>query len=212
MKMPTDNEIVQAPRQFSLRSLIGLKFIAAILIGVIVSAFAFRHTLYFHSLWSPHALIAAVPILGVFRIHAADVLSGRRLAIISLAIYGVALATPALHLAGDRVFGYLAFYFSFVGIGLFNDWGSRGEGFWYPIACTIGALVNILFLVGYGCFLAKGIRLTRWLATLGSFLSMFVILTLALSTELNGIYLGCGLWVASILALALGSWRTPIAT
>ena len=148
-------------------------------------------------------------------VYATAVVSARRVAIISIATFGVALATPAIRLASDLTYGLVAFYFSFVGIILFGNWGSSGEQFWYPIACTMGALANISFIVGYISFLRfvllqKSIDLARRSATLGSCLALFVILPLGLSNELNGIYVGYGLWVASFLALALGSWRTKL--
>jgi hypothetical protein len=198
------------PRQFGLRVLFGLTLVAAILARM---AIVFRDSRYFHALWSPHALIAALPICGVFVVHFTTVRRGRGLAVLSLAIFGVALVTPALRLGGDLVFGWVAFLLSFLGIGLFQNWESGGERFWYPIACTMGALANLSFIVGYVAYLTsliwhKGIRLSRWSATLGSCLSLSVIVPLALSTELNRVYLGHGLWTTSLLALALGSWGT----
>ena len=209
-----NDEPDKKPLQFSLRRMLGVTLAAAILMGLAVS---FRGSRYFHAFWSPHALIAALPILGVFGVNATAVIKERRLAFLSLAIYGAALATPALRLASDLTFGYGAFLLSFLGIGLFSDWGSSGERFWYPIACTMGALANVSFIVGYVSFLIfvlwrKGIGLARWSSTLGSCLSLFVILPLALSTELNGVYVGYGLWAASLLALELGSWRAAINT
>ena len=174
-----------------------------------VAAILFRDLRHSHALWSLHALVAALPILGIFVVNASAVFEGRRLAIISLAIYGVAFAMPAFRLGGDMAFGVEAFYFSFLGIDLFGEWARDGH-FWYPIACTIGILANISFILGYISCLGNGILLTRWLATIGSCLSLFVIFPLVLSTELNGIYLGYGLWVTGLLALALGSWRIAI--
>ena len=76
----------------------------------------------------------------------------------------------------------------------------------------MGALANTSFIGGYLAFLAfviwqKGIGVARWSATLGFCLSLLVILPLAWSTELNGVYIGYGLWVSSLLALTIGSWR-----
>ena len=196
------------PRQFGLRVLFGLTLAAAILARMVI---VFRDSRYFHALWSLHALMAALPIYGVFVVRFTGVLRGRRLAVLSLAIFGVALVTPALRLGGDLAFGWVAFLLSFVGVGLFQHWGWSGESFWYPIACTMGALANLSFIVGYATYLTsavwhKGIRLSRWSATLGSCLSLSVIVPLVLSTELNEVYLGHGLWATSLLALALGSW------
>ncbi|MEQ1905908.1 MAG: hypothetical protein ABL888_17090 [Pirellulaceae bacterium] len=212
MKDQTDDKNEKAPRQFSLRALFGLTFAAVILMAVV-----FRNSPGFHALWSLYSLIAVLPILVVFVVDTTALINGRRLAIISLVIFGVALATPALRLASDLVFGILAFLLSFVGIILFGDWGPRGEQFWYPIACTMGAVANVSFLVGWVAFLSfvrwrKGIVLARRSSTLGSFLSLTVILPLALSGELNGVYPGYGLWAASLLALALGSWRAEVST
>jgi hypothetical protein len=196
------------PRQFGLRVLFGLTLAAAILARM---AIVFRDSRYFHALWSPHTLIATLPIYGVFVVWFTGVLRGRRLAVLSLAIFGVALVTPALRLGGDLVFGWGAFLLSFVGVGLFQNWESSGESFWYPIACMMGALANLSFIAGYVAYLTflvwhKGIRLSRWSAALGSCLSLSVIVPLALSSELNEVYLGHGLWTTSLLALALGSW------
>ena len=210
----SNDEPDKNPLQFSLRTMFGVLLAAAILMGLAVF---FRGSRYFHVFWSPHALVAALPILGVLGVHATAVINERRLAVVSLAIYGVALATPALRLASDLALGCFAFLASFFGIALFSDWGSTGEHFWYPIACTMGALANVSYIVGYVSFLTfvrwrKGIDLARWSSTLGACLSLSVILPLALSTELNGVYLGYGLWAASLLALALGSWRAAIKT
>ncbi|MHB8897807.1 MAG: hypothetical protein ACYC6Y_03565 [Thermoguttaceae bacterium] len=206
----SNDEPGKKPLQFTLRTMFGVALAAAILMGLAVS---FRDSRYFHAFWSPHALIAAIPILGVFAVNATAAINERRLAVLSLVIYGIALATPALRLASDLVSGYSAFLLSFIGVGLFSDWGSHGEHFWYPIACTMGAVANVSFMVGCVSFLTsvlwrKGIGLARWSSTLGACLSLSVILPLALSTELNAVYLGYGLWAASLLALALGSWRT----
>ena len=146
-------------------------------------------------------------MFGVFLLNATSTLSGRQSAHLSLLILGVAIVMPANRLASDLLFGYGATIFSFWGIQLFNEWGPRGEEFWYPISCLAGLLVNFAFLVGYISFLSGGIRLARWTASIGFCLSIFVTLALALSTELTGIYIGHGLWMTSLLALSLGSWR-----
>ena len=139
MQKSTD-ESERTPRQFHLWTWWGVTLAAAILMGV--AAILFRDLRHSHALWSLHALVAALPILGIFVVNASAVFEGRRLAIISLAIYGVAFAMPALNLGGDMTFGVEAFYFSFLGIELFGEWGSRDEHFWYPIACTIGILAS----------------------------------------------------------------------
>lgn len=196
-------------RQFSLRALFRVTLAAAILVGVAV---VFRDSGRVRALWSPHALLAALPILGIFVIHATAVINRRRLAVASLAIYCVALATPALRLTNTNhpMFGYFAFLLSFVGIGLFfGGAGLINDRFWFPIACTMGALANISFILGYVSFLRfviwrRGNYWTRWSATLASCLSLSVILPLAQSKNLSGVYLGYGLWVTSLLALAFG--------
>lgn len=209
--MPTDTPD-PSTRQFSLRTLFGLMLGAAVLMGV---ALACRDSRYFHAIWSLHALIAALPILGFVVVQATGIVNERRLAAISLVIFGVSLATPALRLGSDLVFGFMLFLLSFLGIELFNEWESSGVGFWYPIACTMGAIANITFIVGYLSFVTRmfwprGIDLARWSAAIGCCLALLVILPLCLSAKLNGIFIGHGLWVTSHLALAFGSWRTAI--
>lgn len=120
--------------------------------------------------------------------------------------------THGLRLGGDLTLGYACFFLSYVGIGLFNDCGLNGEHFWYPICCTMGALANTSFVAGSLGLLFSGkgnkrLRLARYSGLTGSILSLLVILPLALSTELNGLYIGHGLWVASFLALAIGISR-----
>ena len=199
MQGPT-NDCEQNRRRVSLWKLCGIALAAAVLIRIV---FTVGEPRQFRSLWSLHALIAALPILGVYIIHAATPVTGRRLGLASLLIFGVALALPAIHLRGD-IFGLVAFVYSFLAFHPGN-WGS--------IPLTMGALSNLSFLVGYLAFLAfvlwqKGIRLARALATLGFCLSILVILPLAWSNDLQSVFLGYGLWVASQLALALGSWHT----
>ena len=189
-------------RAFSMRTWMVLTLHAVVLLGF---AMIFRPTFV---RWWPYPLLAALPMLGVFLVNATATVSGHRSALSSLPIFGVALLMPALRLASDLAFGYSAFLLSFYGITLFREWGSTGESFWYPIACTMGALVNLLLIAGYCSYLAGCIRLARWSASLGFCLSLCVTLALARSTELNGIYLGHGLWVTSLLALSFGSWRT----
>ena len=157
--------------------------------------------------WWPSAFLAVLPMVSVFLVNATASISGRVSAHLSLPILGLAILMPAIRLASDLLFGYGATLFSFLGIGFFKTWGSSGEELWYPIACWAGLLVNVTFLVGYISFLSGAIRLARWTASIGFCLSVFVTVALALSTELNGIYLGHGLWMTSLLALSLGSWR-----
>ena len=121
---------------------------------------------------------------------------------------------PAVRLAGDLTLGFSAFALSFIGIGMLPGWwGSSGETFWYPIACTMGAAANTLFVVGHFALVVARVRrnqprLAGWSATVGSCFALLVIAPLGLSRELNGVYIGYGFWASSLLTLALGIWRS----
>lgn len=192
-----------------LRAWTSLNAFPIIMIGVVLGAFVFRDTRYFRFLWSMHALVAVIPILGVLRVHVATVGHARLLAVTALAVYGASMAMPALRLGGDLVFGWGAVLLSFDGLEMFWGWGGSGTGFWYPIACSFGVVVNISFVLGGGAFLRGRIFVARRLATTAAILSASVLLPLCMSGKLDSIYAGYGMWTSSALLLALGSWRAP---
>ncbi len=194
--------------QFSLLALFGLQLAAAILVAV---AIRLHNSGYFPALFSLHTLVALLPILTVCVLNAAGLVSGRTSAEMSLVFYVFAFMLPAIGLQNDAIFGVLAFGLSFLGAAILLDWIVGNTLFtWAMIACLMGAAANVLFMVGYVTSLtaaAKRIRLGRSTATLGFCLSLMVVVPLNLHGNLTGIYLGHGLWVASMLALALGGWR-----
>jgi hypothetical protein len=130
-------------------------------------------------------------------------------AMVPAVLFLSSLVTPALHLGADLAFGYTAFYLSFLGILLFstmhqNNW----ESIFAPIACTMGAVANLSFIVGYICFLSRRRILWAFRASiLSSCLSIVVLPPLFLTGNLKGLSVGYGLWVASSFALAVASWR-----
>jgi hypothetical protein len=195
--------------QFSVRELLVLTVTVAILLTIGVLS---RGSRYFGALWSLWALAALVPIVAVWLVGRWRFVSAHLLAHGSMVLYLVSLGVPALMLGGDLMFGYLAWFLSFAGIEpLFDDWRLHavGETMWYPIACTMGAAANVAFLTAYVAYLLSG----RWpqaytrgyrAENFGTAFALLVLLPLALSSELNAIYPGYGLWTASFLALALG--------
>jgi hypothetical protein len=73
----------------------------------------------------------------------------------------------------------------------------------------LGALANISFIVGSFASLTRRVRLAQECAEFAVALSLLILLPLWLSRSLDAIYLGYGLWVASLLALMFASWHIP---
>lgn len=209
-----DDPAKTGSRQFSVRTLFGVTSAVAVLMGL---ALAILDQRCFRALWSYHAVLATVPIIGVWIVPATGLVSGRRLAFLSLAVFGVALLVPALRFEGMgfgwQAFG-LSFFGTFVGIYTFPDWRTSEETCLY-LASTIGAVANVIFLVGYVSFVTsviwgRGLHLARWSASIGSCLALLVVFPMCLGNGLNSIYIGYGLWIAAMVALALGSWTTSV--
>jgi hypothetical protein len=206
MNDPSTSKSEKRKFQFRIQSLLGLTLAAAVLMAL---GIAFGGSRYFGVFWSVNSLIAVLPILAVVALNALWNWSNGLQVLFSFTLFFASLVMPAIKLASDVVFGIQALMFSFVGIILFGEWGPSGEQFWYPIACTLGGIANILFFVTLVRSLFSGLNARRacQLSTGSSFLSIFVIFALACSGELNAIYLGYGLWAASMLTLAIGTWR-----
>lgn len=200
MSKPNQSAERRSP-PFVLRAMAIWAFHAFVFVGFMWLAWP-RHA------FRPWAVLPLLPMLGVVLAGATGVIRGRSLAGCSLALFTVSLGLPAIRLAGDLVFGYAAFALSFFGIRMFPDWGSSGEHFWYPVACASGVVVNLLYPAGYLSLLLGRLGMASRCATLGLLFSWFVTLALVLSSELNGIYVGHGLWVASLMALSLGTMQT----
>ena len=190
--------------QFSLLTLLTLLSLAAILVA---AHLALRTSSRFHSLSSPHMLLTVLPIVGCVALHAKRLVRPQRVAALSVGFYAVSMALPALRLAEGMILGYGALLCSFLGVGM------EGQPAFF-ISCVLGCAANVGFLLAYVAFLiwsvsGKGLVATRWIASISTALTLVVILPLSFTGALNGLYLGYGVWAASILALTLGSWGIP---
>lgn len=173
-----------------------------------------RDSRYFGALFSASAALALTPVVAVVVLSAANVIRGRKLALASMGVYLIALLTPAIHLDGDIAYGWRATLLSVFGMTLFGEMRGQGEGLWYPIACALGLAANASYLLGYAalCVPVWRRRRPRLPLRAGAFSAVSavaVIIPLALSRDLNGIYVGHGLWLATFLALELGAQEAP---
>jgi hypothetical protein len=131
---------------FSSRAFLAMPITAALVTGIVL---LLSDTGLFSLLFSPHGLAVSLPIICLVVGIVVGIFYGRPLALLSLAVFCVALAVPALRFAGDLFPGCVIFLFSFFGAGNLGDWKSTGSGCWTLIACAIAALANISFIVGY---------------------------------------------------------------
>jgi hypothetical protein len=148
---------------------------------------------------------ALIPILAVIVLSVTRLLSGSLLAALSLPVFCVSLLMPAVGGMGLRS-------------GMSPGWEMFAYSFFpgcltglFPLA-AMGAIANVSFIAGYlGClyFLIGrgGLSWTRWIATFGCCMSLLAIIPLGLHFNHVTVGIGHGLWVASLLALALGCHR-----
>jgi hypothetical protein len=202
------------PPQFSVRDLLKLTLACAVLLMICVLCRGSRYFGAFASPWAALSLVTIAIVWLMFRWRLAPPVGLARLSII---LYLASLCVPALTLGGDLVFGGVAWLFSFLGVALFAEWklSPVGETMWYPIASLMGAAANVAFGVGYiACLLSRWRNKPQsfpWrVAVFGTTLALLVLLPLALSSELNAIYPGYGLWAASFLALSFATHRSHL--
>ena len=206
----------RSPRQFPLRALFKLTLAVAALLTVGVLS---RDSQYFRALGSVWALAALAPIVAVWAIYRLRLIRPVTLAVWSVGLYGLSMCLPAIRVdvmeLPDVQPGWLCFVVSFggsvaslLGIGDIADPGIAD--FWAGIAYIVGAAANAAFIFGYVNLLVdlkreENLAAAHWSATLGTSLALAAIVPMGLSGGLVNIYPGHGLWVASLLALALGA-------
>ncbi len=196
------------PRQFSLRDLFKLTLFVAILltIGVI------------HSPWTPITIV--IP-LTVWFVDRARLVAPRWLAIASFSLFGLSLCLPAieLHLSSTMftndymVWGWHAFMTSFLIIPEILrghwPWNEPDEIDW-AFAYLVGAAANLALLSGVIAYnISAKFPNTRTFARSAAILACLLaaadLAVLLYTSELRYIYPGFGFWLASMLALALGT-------
>jgi hypothetical protein len=200
------------PPQYSVRDLLTLTLVVAIVLTIGVLCQGSRYFGAFFTLW---ASVALVPIVAVWLSGRWRLVPAPWLAHGAVILYFTSMCVPALTLGGDLVFGWMAWLLSFVGVLLFSDWQMSlvGEQTWYPVACTMGAAVNVAFVIAYVAHLLSNQRpriatLARRIAKLGSLLALLVLFPLGLSGELDAIYPAYGMWAASVMGLYLSTGAT----
>ena len=119
-------------------------------------------------------------------------------------MYLVSYSLPAVVIAGDLLFGFMATFLSFVGM---FDWGlERGQA---P-ACLLGALANVLMFGGYGYYnlrrfswkLRHSYRMVSWLAGLAAVCALGATVFLATGSETFVPHVGHFSWLGSMIIMS----------
>jgi hypothetical protein len=202
-------------RQFSLRELLILTFAASLILAIAVSS---RGSKRFGALSSPWAFAALLPIVAVLVVGRFQLASSRTLAVASIAIYVASLCTPAIGLAlgsSSAIWGYQALRFS---MWIFPELVSNFvecsslDRLWGPIVYLMGNLTNVGFVASVVLFLVgtkkpSAFTLCRRVALLGAVMATAVLTAFLFEGDIKVIYPGYGLWIASLLAMALAAKR-----
>ncbi|HEY3391096.1 MAG TPA: hypothetical protein VGK58_00160 [Lacipirellulaceae bacterium] len=202
-------------RQFSLRELLVLTFAASLILAIAVSS---RGSTRFGALSSPWALAALSPIVAVLVVGRFQLASPRALAALSIAIYAASLCTPALGFelgSSSAIWGYQALHFS---LWIFPELVSNFldswtfDRLWGPVVCLMGNLTNVAFVVSVILFFVgtknpKAYAFCRRTALLGALMAIAVLTAFLFEGDIKVIYPGYGLWIASLLAMALAAKR-----
>lgn len=210
-----DASPLRQARQFSLRELLVLTFAASLILAIGVSS---RGSKQFGAFWSPWALAALSPIVGVLVVGRFRLTSPLALAIASIVLYVASLCTPAIGLdigSSSTIWGFQALYFSMV---IFPDLvsnfleSSRFGDAWGPTVYLMANLANISFVVSVILFFVgikhpRAVTLCWRTSLLGTVLPIIVLIAFLLDGGIRAIYPGYGLWIASFLAMALAAKR-----
>jgi hypothetical protein len=211
-------------RQFSVRNLLQLTLIVSILLMIGVLASRTERFQAFSTAWTALSL---VPIVAVLVAHRWQLVSPRKLVLASMLGYVAALGLPSFGGGNEFEFGVQAAFMSFVGLQYLWDPSVHGNvvvgGGTFPapfmmftietsliIACVLGASANLAYffgIVSYG-IARKRQRAFTWsrrAAIIATSLTIPAIVVLCLDSNPDTFYPGCGLWIASFLALALGT-------
>jgi hypothetical protein len=113
----------------------------------------------------------------------------------------------AFRVGSDLWYGGAAFAASFLGVLLLPQLDTEDLSRW--IVCPMGAAANIAYIVGFfGVLFADRVSaFIRTIAKWGAILGAGSIVPLVIAGPAQAIYPGYGLWVASLLALWLGTRR-----
>jgi hypothetical protein len=212
--------VVGAPdcgrRQFSLRSLFALTSAVAIALSI---SFLCRGSKNFSSLASPWTAVSLLFPVAVWFSYRWQLATCRSLLGVAVTSYLCAMASPALHMKDEFLWGWLVWLQSFWGLS-FLFGGREIDGGWLfgiitvpvnvPIQCAIGAVANVAFILSLIARVAArkrpvAMRISNRLAWLAGVLSIFVMVPLCLGGDLVAFYPGFGMWAASCVALALAT-------
>lgn len=205
--------------QFSLRSLFCLTTVAAVLVATMT---ALGRTHSFRSLGSVHAYLALLPIAAVWMAWRTRLLVGQRLAVASPILFLACLGLPAIRWeAHPPLSGFAAINLALSG-GILRHFGIPSAHSsilprWpFPIhldlpvwlACFVATIANASYILAFILLIpipeAPGLRdVSRTLCWICMPLSVLVLVPLGLSTQLDNIYIGYGVWVAAMLAMWL---------
>lgn len=204
-------------RQFSVRDLLVLTSVVSLILTVAVLC---RDSHYFRAFASPWSAVSLLPVVVVGVVYRLQLAGPSALAIGSILLFSISLAVPAALWGDEVMFGWLAWLESFVGLQFFHD--RHIDGGWLfrsftipvsiPIACAIGSAANVAYLLAVAAYwVGRTNRSVRKLSHRASILAVslaaLILIPLCLTGDLSKLYAGYGLWVASMLALALGTRR-----
>lgn len=211
-------------RQFSIRDQLRLTLVVSIVLMIGVLASRSERFQAFSTIWTALSLVPIAAVLVAYRWR---LVSPRKLVLASVLGYAPALGLPAIG-GGDEIeFGAQAAFMSFVGLQYLWDPHVHSSvvvgGATLPVpfmtftietslivACVLGASANLAYFIGVASYwiARKRQRAFTWsrrAATIATSLTIPAIVVLCLDSNPDSFYPGCGLWIASFLALALGT-------
>jgi hypothetical protein len=212
---PDDMPLRQA-RQFSVRELLVLTLATSLILAIGVSS---RGSTYFGAFSSVWALAALSPVVGVLIVVRFRLTSSRALAIGSIVLYGASLCSPAVGIqvmsSPSTIWGFQAIYLSVwilaAGMQDLLQHGSFGDALEAAVY-VMSIAANIAFVLS-AIFFFIGIKQSKTLTTcwrvslLGAVLGIAVLAVFLLDGDIKVIYPGYGLWISSLLAMALAAKR-----
>lgn len=209
-------------RQFSIRDLLQLTLIVSILLTIGVLARGTEHFQAFSTAWTAVSLLPVVMVLVAYRWQ---LVSRRTLVVASVLGYVAALCLPSVGGGSEIEFGAQLAIMSFAGLQYLWDPSVRASiGYGNApvpiviatvetsliIACALGAAANVSFWIGvvsswFGRKRPRALQLACRAAICATSLAIPAVFVMCLDTHTTTFYPGCGLWIASFLALALAT-------
>ena len=192
--------------QYSIRLMLVLTLLIAVHLGL---GKLLDDSTYVRGIFSPHSLLAFIAIWGCYLLQSRLVVTGRGFVCISLILFGLSMLLPAVRMGGELLYGWAAFLAGFLGLGLFSELSLGSEPFWYPVACLMGSLTNAVMIIAYLWCTRLGwsnryLHSVSRLVVASARCSFLVCFPLVLSTELDALYVGYGLWGGAGLLLVGG--------